>query len=62
MFPAADRVHNQLMKRYLVVGYGAAAYLLFLGAFLYLVAFLGNFWVPRTVDHGLSSPIGDDSP
>lgn len=59
MFPAADRVHNQLMKRYLVVGYGAAAYLLFLGAFLYLVAFLGNFWVPRTVDHGLSSPIGE---
>lgn len=21
--------------------------------------FLGNFWVPRTVDHGLSSPIGE---
>ena len=46
------------MKRYLTVGYGAAAYLLFLAAFLYLVAFLGNFWVPRTVDHGLSAPIG----
>lgn len=58
MFLSADRVHNQLMKRYLTVGYGAAAYLLFLAAFLYLVAFLGNFWVPRTVDHGLSSPIG----
>ncbi|OBF64419.1 hypothetical protein A5753_10665 [Mycobacterium sp. 852002-51971_SCH5477799-a] len=46
------------MKRYLTVGYGAAAYLLFLAVFLYLVAFLGNFWVPRTVDHGLSAPIG----
>ncbi|WP_297774418.1 methanethiol S-methyltransferase [Mycobacterium sp.] len=46
------------MKRFLIVGYGVAAYLLFLAAFLYLVAFLGNFWVPRTVDHGLSAPIG----
>jgi methanethiol S-methyltransferase len=46
------------MKRYLTVSYGAAAYLLFLGAFLYLVGFVGNLWVPRTVDHGLSAPIG----
>lgn len=46
------------MKRYLTIGYGAAAYLLFLASFLYLIAFLGNFWVPRTVDHGLSAPIG----
>ncbi|OBJ14151.1 methanethiol S-methyltransferase [Mycobacterium sp. 1245801.1] len=46
------------MRRYLTVGYGAAAYLLFLAVFLYLVAFLGNFWVPRTVDHGLSAPVG----
>lgn len=46
------------MKRYLIVGYGAAAYLLFLGAFLYLVGFVGNFVVPRTVDHGQPAPIG----
>ncbi len=58
MFITADQAHNQPMKRYLTVGYGAAAYLLFLAVFLYLVAFLGNFWVPRTVDHGLSAPIG----
>lgn len=47
------------MKRYLMVGYGAAAYLLFLAVFLYLVAFVGNFWVPRTVDRGVSAPIGE---
>jgi methanethiol S-methyltransferase len=46
------------MKRYLTVAYGAAAYLLFLVAFLYLVGFVGNLWVPRTVDHGLPSPAG----
>ena len=46
------------MKRYLIVGYGAAAYLLFLAAFLYLVGFVGNIAVPRSVDHGLGAPIG----
>src|SRR5438270_2518755 len=58
MFITADQAHNQPMKRYQTVGYGADAYLLFLAAFLYLVAFLGNFWVPRSVDHGISGPIG----
>jgi methanethiol S-methyltransferase len=47
------------MKRFLIVGYGAGAYLLFLAAFLYLIGFLGNFWVPRSVDHGLNAPIGE---
>lgn len=45
------------MKRYLTIAYGAAAYLLFLGAFLYLVGFLGGILVPRTVDHGLPAPL-----
>jgi methanethiol S-methyltransferase len=47
------------MKRYLIVGYGAAAYVLFLAAFLYLVGFLANVGVPRSVDHGLSAPSGE---
>src|ERR1700747_1774616 len=46
------------MKRYLIIGYGAVAYLLFLAAFLYLVGFVGNLLVPRTVDHGLPAPLG----
>jgi methanethiol S-methyltransferase len=46
------------MKRYLIILYGAVASLLFLAAFLYLVGFVGNLLVPRTVDHGLSAPIG----
>ncbi|CQD19820.1 putative integral membrane protein [Mycobacterium europaeum] len=45
------------MKRYLTLGYGAAAYLLFLAAFLYLIGFLGNFAVPRSVDHGPAAPL-----
>jgi methanethiol S-methyltransferase len=58
MYLGAGFAHNQLMKRILTVGYGAAAYLLFLAVFLYLVGFVGNFWVPRTVDRGLSAPVG----
>jgi methanethiol S-methyltransferase len=46
------------MKRSLTIGYGAAAYLLFLAAFLYLIGFVSNLVVPRSVDHGLPSPIG----
>ncbi len=44
------------MKRYLTLGYGAAAYVLFLAAFLYLIGFVGNFAVPRSVDRGLAAP------
>jgi methanethiol S-methyltransferase len=46
------------MKRFLTVGYGGAAYVLFLAAFLYLIGFVGNLVVPRSVDHGLPSPFG----
>lgn len=47
------------MKRYLTLGYGAAAYLLFLAAFLYLIGFVGNFALPRSVDRGLAAPIAE---
>jgi methanethiol S-methyltransferase len=46
------------MKRFLTIGYGVAAYLLSLAAFLYLIGFVGNLVVPRSVDHGLPAPIG----
>lgn len=58
MFMRSRAAHTMAMKRLLTIGYGAAAYLMFLAAFLYLVAFVGGIWVPRTVDHGLPAPIG----
>ncbi|KLO33598.1 methanethiol S-methyltransferase [Mycobacterium haemophilum] len=46
------------MKRSLMIGYGAAAYALFLVAFLYAVGFVGGIVVPRDVNHGIAAPIG----
>ncbi len=40
------------MKRILILIYGIVTYVLFLGSFLYAVAFVGNFLVPRTIDTG----------
>lgn len=43
------------MKRILVFAYGLINYLAFLGTFLYLTAFLGNFFALRSID---SAPVG----
>ena len=45
------------MSRYFSICYGAVAYLLFLVSFVYAIGFVGNIWVPRSVDHALSAPV-----
>lgn len=44
--------------RLLAISYGAACYLMFLAAFLYAVGFVGDFVVPRSVDHAISAAPG----
>ena len=46
------------MARYLALIYGALNYLGFLAAFLYLVGFVGDFVVPRSIDHGPPTAVG----
>lgn len=40
------------MKKALVLGFGFLSYALFLGVFLYMIGFIGDFYVPRTLQHG----------
>ena len=43
------------MKKVLIFLYGIIAYIVFLGAFLYAVGFIGGFIVPKTIDSGVES-------
>jgi protein-S-isoprenylcysteine O-methyltransferase Ste14 len=38
------------MKRLAVFLYGVGCYAVFLGVFLYAIGFIGNLWVPKTMD------------
>jgi protein-S-isoprenylcysteine O-methyltransferase Ste14 len=46
------------MSRYAQLLAGLLAYLLFLATFLYLIGFVGDLVVPRTVDAGPAAPVG----
>lgn len=46
-----------MMKRVMVFVYGAVAYAMFLGVFLYAVGFIGNFGTPTTLDGEPTTPL-----
>jgi protein-S-isoprenylcysteine O-methyltransferase Ste14 len=45
------------MRRRLFFIYGATAYLLFLAIYAYMAGFLGNYWVPKSIDSASGEPV-----
>lgn len=47
------------MGRIAAFVYGIISYVLFLGSFLYAIAFVGDFYVPKTINSGATGPFLD---
>lgn len=45
------------MKKALFFTYGAVVYVMFLGVFVYAAGFLGNLFVPKSIDSGAAVPL-----
>ena len=47
------------MRVLLSLSYGLVAYVFFLGTFLYTIGFIGNVFVPKSIDTGAPAPLAE---
>lgn len=45
------------MERIAILAFGTVSYVIGLGALVYAIGFIGNLWVPKTIDSGASVPL-----
>jgi protein-S-isoprenylcysteine O-methyltransferase Ste14 len=55
----ATKDPSHMLKRVSIFFYGVACYAIFLATFVYLVGFVGNFAVPRSIDSPAIAPFGE---
>ena len=46
-----------MFARFTAFVYGLGCYAAFLASFLYAIGFIGNLWVPKSIDSGLEGPL-----
>jgi protein-S-isoprenylcysteine O-methyltransferase Ste14 len=52
-------LESAMTSRTFALAYGVASYLVFIASFIYAIGFVGNLLVPKSIDSGVTGPLGN---